>query len=119
MPLEVPSETAREGRAFDEVAREALRAADEVIQGANHSGLPIPPSAMVKDPLLSIEDLLREEHADLALSLPHAPSTEVSPVRAQTQTSPWSSTELLLSTAEAPTLWVSANSDCPYCYSSN
>ena len=88
MPLEVPSETAREGRAFDEVAQEALRAADEVIQGANHSGSPIPPSAMVKDPLLSVEDLLREEHANLALYLPDAPSREVSPGRAPTQTSP-------------------------------
>ena len=88
MPLEVPSEMAREGRAFDEVAREALRTSDEVIQGEKDSGLPIPPSAMVKDPLLSIEDLLREEHADPASSLPDAPPRQALPSRALTQTSP-------------------------------
>ena len=53
VPPEVPSETGREGRAFDEVAREALRATGEVVQGEKPSGSPIPSSAMVEYSLAS------------------------------------------------------------------
>ena len=47
---------------------------EEVIRGANPSGLPIPPPALGEDPLLSVEDLLGEEHVDPASSLLDTPS---------------------------------------------
>ena len=73
MPLDVPSGMALEERAFDKVAREALRAAEEVNQGAIPSDSPIPPPATVEDPLLSIEYLLGEEHTDPTSALSDAP----------------------------------------------
>ena len=88
MPLDVPSGMALEERAFDKVAREALRAAEEVIRGAIPSDQPIPPLAMVEDPLLCIEDLLEEERVDPAISLSDKPPRHASPARTSTHTPP-------------------------------
>ena len=86
VPPDDPSETANNGRAFDEVAREALTAADEAIQGAIPSDSPVPPPPMMEDPSLSIEDLLGEEYANPASYMPDAPSRQASLAQAPTQT---------------------------------
>ena len=90
MPASVPSETAREGRDFEEVTREALRVAEEVIRGAIHSDPPIPPPAIVEDPLFSIEDLLEEDRADPAASLLDASPKQASPAQTLTLIPPGS-----------------------------
>ena len=60
MPLEAPSITAPEGASFDEVAREALKDAEEIIHIEETSASPNPPAALVEDSHLSVEDFLEE-----------------------------------------------------------
>ena len=46
MPSEAPSMMAPEESSFDEVAREALKAAEEISREANSSATPSPPVAL-------------------------------------------------------------------------
>ena len=53
------------GGSFDEVAREALKAAEEIFREEGSSATPNPPAALTEDPLLSVEDFLEEEQGYL------------------------------------------------------
>ena len=60
-PLEAPLTTTSEGASFEEVARQALRATEEIFREENPSATPNPPSVPKEDPPLSVEDFLLED----------------------------------------------------------
>ena len=63
-PPEAPSTMIPEEGSFDVAAREALRAAEEILYEGS-SSTPNPSMALIEDPLLSVEDFLIEEQGDL------------------------------------------------------
>ena len=81
VPPEAPPTLAYEGSSFDEVAREALRAAEGIIREVDPLAAPNPPPALMEDPLLGIEDFLVEEHVDLALLWPGTPRSRLHQLR--------------------------------------
>ena len=80
--------TALEGVSFDEVAQEALKAAEEIFHEEDTSATPIPPTALVEDPLLSVEDFLVEECANPTPSELHALPKPASPASVPAQATP-------------------------------
>ena len=58
VPPEAPSMLAPEESTFDEVAREALKAAEKIFHEGDTLATPIPPAAWIEDPLLRIKDIL-------------------------------------------------------------
>ena len=60
MPPEAPSKIAPEESSFDEVARDALKAAEEIFREENSSATPNLPAALANCPLLSVEDFVEE-----------------------------------------------------------
>ena len=73
------------GLSFEEVAREALKDAEEVFREEGPSAMPNPLAALVEDPLLSVEDFIEEGRADPTPSESDALSKLTSPASAPTQ----------------------------------
>ena len=82
--------TVPEGGSFDEVARKALKAAEEIFREECSSVMPNPLTALAEDPPLNVEDFLVEKQGDLTHSESDAPLKLTLPAPAQTQTTPWS-----------------------------
>ena len=98
VPPEAPSTMAPEGSSFDEVAREALKAAEEIFREENPSATPSLLAALVEDPFLSVEDFVKERRVDPTPLESHALPKPTSPALAQTQAPPGSerSTPIIL-----------------------
>ena len=60
VPPRASSTTVPDGVSFDEVAQEALKAAEEIFHEEDTSATPIPPTALVEDPHLSVEDFVQK-----------------------------------------------------------
>ena len=74
---------------FDEVAREALKVAEEIFHEEDTSATPDPPTSLVEDPHLSVEDFLVEEHVN-STSESYAPPKPTLSASAPTQAAPGS-----------------------------
>ena len=63
--LEALSTTVPEGGSFEDVAREALKAVEEIIREDDSSASPSPPVTLTEGPPLVVEDFLVEKQEDL------------------------------------------------------
>ena len=82
---EAPSTTGPDGGSFDDVAREALRAAKEIIREDGSSATPSTPVVLTKDPPIVVEE--QEDLTPLGSDIPSKPTL---PTLALTQTTPGS-----------------------------
>ena len=86
------------GVSFEKVTREALKDAEEVFREEDPSATPNPSTALVEDPLLSVEDFIEEGRVDPTPSESNALLKPTSPASAPTQATPGSvrSTPIIL-----------------------
>ena len=84
-PPKTSLRTAPEGVSFDEVAREALKATEEIFRKEDTSATPNPRIALVEDPHLSVEDFLAQKRANPTPSESDDQLKPASPASASTQ----------------------------------
>ena len=90
VPPEDSSTMAPEASFYDEVAREALKAAEEIFREEDTSTTTIPLADLMEDPPLSVEDFLGEECANPTPSESDTPPRLTSPASVPTQATLWS-----------------------------